>query len=80
MHVLFILYNGYRESFPFGGKARLRRDAEHSPYLAPRSWMSRSYTSCHPMRLHMCIVVLLLSSSIQWQSIETMLYVMCHTR
>jgi hypothetical protein len=29
--------------FP-GGKARLGRDADHSPHLVPRSRMSRSYT------------------------------------
>jgi hypothetical protein len=28
-----------------GGKARPGRDANHSPHLVPRSWMSRSYTS-----------------------------------
>jgi hypothetical protein len=33
---------------PFhGGKARPGRDADHSPHLVPRSWMSRSYT-CSP--------------------------------
>jgi hypothetical protein len=32
--------------FPFpGAKARPWRDADHSPHLAPRSRMSRSYTS-----------------------------------
>jgi hypothetical protein len=30
-------------SFP-GGKARPGRDADHSPHLVPRSWMSSSYT------------------------------------
>jgi hypothetical protein len=30
--------------FP-GGKARPGGDADHSPHLVPRSWMSRSYTS-----------------------------------
>jgi hypothetical protein len=34
--------------FP-GGKARPRRDADHSPPLGPRSRMSRSYTSCPPL-------------------------------
>jgi hypothetical protein len=33
--------------FP-GGKARQGSDADHSPHLVPRSWMSRSYTSSHP--------------------------------
>jgi hypothetical protein len=37
--------------FP-GGKARPGRDADHSPPLVPRSWMSRSYTSSPPKRLH----------------------------
>jgi hypothetical protein len=38
--------------FP-GGKARPGHDADHSPpHLVPRLRMSRSYTSCHPMRLH----------------------------
>jgi hypothetical protein len=37
--------------FP-GGKARLRRDADHSPHLVPRSRMSRSYTSSPPKHLH----------------------------
>jgi hypothetical protein len=36
--------------FP-GGKARPRRDADHSPHLVPRSRMSRSYTSSPPKRL-----------------------------
>jgi hypothetical protein len=31
-----------------GGKARPRRDADHSHHLLPRSWMSRSYTSSPP--------------------------------
>jgi hypothetical protein len=39
------LSNGYRGSFP-GVKARLGRDADHSPPLVPRSRRSRSYTSC----------------------------------
>jgi hypothetical protein len=34
-----------------GGKAQPGRDADHSPHLMPRSWMSRSYTS-PPKRLH----------------------------
>jgi hypothetical protein len=34
---------------PFPGcKARPGRDADHSPHLVPRSWMSRSYTSSPP--------------------------------
>jgi hypothetical protein len=37
--------------FP-GGKARPGRDADHSPHLMLRSWLSRSYTSSPPMRLH----------------------------
>jgi hypothetical protein len=38
---------------PFlGGKARPERDADHSPHLVPRSWMSRSYISSPPKRLH----------------------------
>jgi hypothetical protein len=38
---------------PFsGGKARPGRDADHSPPLLPRSWMSGSYTSSPPKRLH----------------------------
>jgi hypothetical protein len=36
----------------FGGKARQGRDADHSPHLMPRSWMSRSYISSPPKRLH----------------------------
>jgi hypothetical protein len=35
-----------------GVKARPGRDADHSPHLVPRSWMSRSYTSSPPKRLH----------------------------
>jgi hypothetical protein len=35
-----------------GSKARPGRDADHSPHLVPRSWMSRSYTSSPPKRLH----------------------------
>jgi hypothetical protein len=38
------LSNGYRGYFP--------RDADHSPHLVPRSWMSRSYTSSPPKHLH----------------------------
>jgi hypothetical protein len=37
--------------FP-GGKARPRRDADHSPHLVPRSRMSRSYSSSLPKCLH----------------------------
>jgi hypothetical protein len=33
---------GTEGPFP-GGKARPGRDADHSPHLVPRSWMSRSY-------------------------------------
>jgi hypothetical protein len=34
---------------PFSGsKARPGHDADNSPHLVPRSWMSRSYTSSHP--------------------------------
>jgi hypothetical protein len=34
---------------PFSGcKMRPRRDADHSPHLVPKSWMSRSYTSSPP--------------------------------
>jgi hypothetical protein len=35
-----LLYNGYL-IFP-GGKVRPGRDADYSPLLAPRSWMSRA--------------------------------------
>jgi hypothetical protein len=35
-----------------GAKARPGRDADHSPHLVPRSWMSRSYTSSPAKRLH----------------------------
>jgi len=37
--------------FP-GGKARPRRDADHSPHLVPRSRASRWYNSSPPCRLH----------------------------
>jgi hypothetical protein len=37
--------------FP-GGEERPGRDADHSPHLLPRSWMSRSYTTSPPKRLH----------------------------
>jgi hypothetical protein len=37
--------------FPWG-KARKGRDADHSPFLVPRSRMSRSYTSSLLWRLH----------------------------
>jgi hypothetical protein len=38
---------------PFrGGKARPGRDADHSPHLVPKSWMSRSYNSSTPKRIH----------------------------
>jgi hypothetical protein len=40
------------EVLPPGVKARPGRDADHSPHLVPRSWMSRSYTSSPPKRLH----------------------------
>jgi hypothetical protein len=46
-------------SFPMGtagpfprGKARPGRDADHSSPLVLRSWMSRSYISSPPKRLH----------------------------
>jgi hypothetical protein len=35
---------GTGDPFP-GGKGRPRRDADHSPHLLQRSWMSSSYTS-----------------------------------
>jgi hypothetical protein len=35
-----------------GGKARPGRDADHSHHLAPRSRMSKCYTSFPPWRLH----------------------------
>jgi hypothetical protein len=44
---LRLLSNGYTACFP-GSKARPGRDVNHSPLLVPRSWMSRSYTSCPP--------------------------------
>jgi hypothetical protein len=43
-----------------GGKARPGRDADHSTHLVTRSWMSRSYTSSPPPRLHKCVVGLIL--------------------
>jgi hypothetical protein len=49
---------GIGGTFP-GGKARPGRYANHSPHLVPRSWMSRSYTSSPPQRLHRCVVALL---------------------
>jgi hypothetical protein len=48
-----LLSNGYRGPYP-RGKARPRRDADHSPHLLPRSGMSRSYTSSPPKRSTMC--------------------------
>jgi hypothetical protein len=40
---------------PFsGGKARPGRDADHSPHLVPRSWLSRSYTSSPPSAFTAC--------------------------
>jgi hypothetical protein len=39
-----LVSNGYRGFFP-GGKAQRRRDADHSPHLVPRSWMSTRYIS-----------------------------------
>jgi hypothetical protein len=44
---------GTRDPFP-GGKARPRRDADHSPHLVPRSRMSRSYTSSPPSAFVAC--------------------------
>jgi hypothetical protein len=41
---------GAGDHFP-GGKARPRRDADHSPHLVPRLRMSRSHTSSPPKRL-----------------------------
>jgi hypothetical protein len=38
---------GTGDPFP-GGKAQSGRDADHSPHLVARSWMSRSYTSSPP--------------------------------
>jgi hypothetical protein len=40
-------------------KARLGCDADNSPHLVPRSWMSRSYSSSPPLRLRKCVVELL---------------------
>jgi hypothetical protein len=48
-----LLNGGYRGSFP-GGKARLGRDADHSPHLVPRWRMSRSYTSSPPSASMAC--------------------------
>jgi hypothetical protein len=38
---------GAGDPFP-EAKARPERDADHSPHLVPRSWMSRSYISSPP--------------------------------
>jgi hypothetical protein len=35
-----------------GGKARPGRDADHSPLSSAEVWMSRSYISSSPKRLH----------------------------
>jgi hypothetical protein len=40
-------------------KAQLGREADHSPHLVPRSWMSRSYTSSPPPALPWYVVGLL---------------------
>jgi hypothetical protein len=42
---------GTKGPFP-GGKLRPRRDADHSPHLVPRAWMSRSHISSSPKCLH----------------------------
>jgi hypothetical protein len=39
--------------FP-GAKARPGRDADHSPHLVPKSWLSRSYASSLPCALKVC--------------------------
>jgi hypothetical protein len=44
--------------FPWD-KARPGRNADLSPHLVPRSWMSRSYTSSFSLTLHRCVVRLL---------------------
>jgi hypothetical protein len=45
---------------PFSGnKARAGHESDLSPHLESWSWMSRSSTSSHPMRLHKCVVGLL---------------------
>jgi hypothetical protein len=51
--------------FP-GGKARLGRDADHSPPLVPRSWMSRSYTSSPPQAPPWRVAGLLFSYTFIW--------------
>jgi hypothetical protein len=45
-----LLYNGYRGSFPRGWSRGVTLTTH--PHLVPRSWMSRSYTSSLPKRLH----------------------------
>jgi hypothetical protein len=44
--------------FP-GGKMRPGSDADQSPYLVPRSWMSRSYTFSTPAPPYVCCVTAL---------------------
>jgi hypothetical protein len=51
--------------FP-GGKARPGRDADHSPHLVSRSWMSRSYTSSPPSAFMACRGTALISRKISW--------------
>jgi hypothetical protein len=52
---------------PRGNKVRLGRNADHSPHLLPRSWMSRNYTSSPPLRLHRCVVGLLYLFMVSFQ-------------
>jgi hypothetical protein len=47
--------DGYWGSFP-RAKARPGRDADHSPYVVPRSRMSRSYASSPSERLSWRVV------------------------
>jgi hypothetical protein len=46
---------GTRGPFP-RGKVWPGRDADHSPQLVPRSWMTRSYTSSPPPAPKWCVV------------------------
>jgi hypothetical protein len=69
-----LLSNGYRGPFP-GGKALPGRDADHSPHLVLRSWMSRSYISSPPQAPLRRVAGLLFFTCQVFQYISLIVYI-----
>jgi hypothetical protein len=59
---------GTGSPFP-GSKTRPWRDADHSPHLVPRSWMSRSYT-CSTSAPPWCVVAVLYFQKLKLRSLR----------